>query len=452
MLSLNARLLLAASGVLVAFLGLTGLSLDRAFRESALAAVRDRLQAQVYMLLGAADFDQSGQLTLPKALPEARFSTLNSGLYAQVADNKGTVLWRSRSMLGTSLRLFPVFLSPGESSFQQLNPLHTEPLFLLNFTVGWEIGPGTYRRYTFQVAENRSGFDAQVTGFRHSLWGWLLVSALVLLLMQGFILRWSLWPLRQVAREVTEIEAGRQMELKGGYPRELQPLTDNLNALILQSHARLERYRNALGDLAHSLKTPLAVLRGAVEDETVATQLRYTVQEQLERMNRTVEYQLQRAAASGRIALAVPVTVEVCARKVVDALTKVYADKKLTFRLQLDSSAVFYGEEGDLMEILGNLTDNACKWAKGRVAVRAQDTRTLRQTHLILEVEDDGPGIPVDKRRAILERGERADPNTVGYGIGLAVVRGIVGEVYQGHLEIAQGLWGGALVRVHLKF
>ncbi|NJN46480.1 MAG: hypothetical protein HC808_08390 [Candidatus Competibacteraceae bacterium] len=228
--------------MLIAFLGLTGLALDQAFRESALVSVQERLQAQVFMLLGAADSAVDGQLTLPNTLPEARFSTPGSDLYAQVLDRDGALIWRSMSLLGMELPPLPSLPVPGQLIFQQIDAMDDTPLFSLNFTVSWEISAGTYRYYTFQVAETRRGFDNQVAGFRRSLWGWLLVSALVLLLVQGVILSWSLKPLRQVAGEVREIELGHQTELAGVYPRELSALTENLNALIHNGQAHLERY------------------------------------------------------------------------------------------------------------------------------------------------------------------------------------------------------------------
>ncbi|MEZ5584962.1 MAG: ATP-binding protein [Candidatus Competibacteraceae bacterium] len=447
--SLRTRLLIAASGVLIAFLSLTGLALDQAFRESALVAVQERLQAQVFMLLGAADSDADGQLNLPNALPEARFSTPGSGLYAQVMDRDGMLIWRSVSLLGMKLPPLPSLPVPGQLIFQQIDAIDDTPLFSLNFTVSWEISTGNYRYYTFQVAETRRGFDDQVAGFRRSLWGWLLVSALVLLLVQGVILSWSLKPLRQVAREVREIEIGHQAALTGVYPRELSALTENLNTLIHNSQAHLERYRHALADLAHSLKTPLAVLRGAVE--MPAGELVNTVQDQVERMNRTVEYQLQRAAVAGRTVLTAPVAVPAVARKVIDALDKVYRHKALQLSCAMDDEMLFYGDEGDLFEILGNLTDNACKWAKHRVAIRARRMENAGRMELLVEIEDDGPGIPVEQRSQILLRGARADPSVAGHGIGLAVVRNIVEEVYLGKLSIDSGRWGGALLRVRLR-
>lgn len=450
MISIHARLLVAASVVLVAFLGLTGLALDRAFRQSALAAEQERLRTQIYMLLGVAEVADGGRLVLPQALHEVRFSTPGSGLYARVEDAGGDPIWRSLSLLGLKL---PGLIrpAPGEFRFEQAQLGDADPLFVLGFTVSWEVAPEVYRRFTFRVAESQRGFYAQVGGFRRSLGGWLLASSLVLLAVQGLILRWSLKPLRQVTRELEEVETGRRTELAGVYPRELQPLTASLNDFIRHSRSHLERYRNALGDLAHSLKTPLAVLRGAVEGAPAGTAeaLREAVREQVARMDRTVQYQLQRAAASGRIALAAPIAVAPLAQRVAATLGKVYGDKNLRLAVEIDEQTVFHGDEGDLMEILGNLADNACKWGRTRVALRAGRPQA---GELVVEVEDDGPGIPAGRRRAILERGERADPTTPGHGIGLAVVRSLVEEVYRGRLEIDDGVWGGARIRARLWF
>jgi len=443
MLSLNARLLLAASVVLLGFFGLTGYALDRAFRDSALVAVRDRLQAQVYMLLGAADFTDSGRLVLPNGLPEARFSTPGSGLYAGVVDDAGDTVWRSLSMLGMDPVRLPVIAPPGQAVFSDLPGYEAGPLLLLNFTVLWERPGEQRRRYTFWVAEDRQVFSQQVDGFRRSLGGWLLAAALVLLTAQTLILRWSLRPLRRVAQQVREIESGARAGLDGPYPAELRPLTDNLNTLIHHSRGLLERYRNALGDLAHSLKTPLAVLQGAVDD-CQDRSFRQLLDEQVGRMHQTVDYQLQRAAASGRTALTAPVPVAPVVDKVLNSLAKVYADKQLQQFAEVTPDLSARVDEGDLLEILGNLTDNACKWASSRVTVRASSL----DGRLVLEVLDDGPGIPAARRRALMARGQRADSQMEGQGIGLAVVRELVEEIYQGSLQILDG--PGARVRAEL--
>lgn len=446
--SLQGRLLIAASTVLVAFLGLTGAGLDQAFQQSALGAVRDRLQAQVYLLLGAVEVNDDGELSVPALLPEARYSTPGSGLYAEITDNAGQSLWSSPSMLGLSIA-FPSATLPGLTTFAEVDDANGGRLFTLSFAVIWELGETLKKQYSFRVAESRGTFDAQVQRFRRSLWGWFALAAVALLAVQGLIVRWSLAPLRQVARELTEIERGSRQELTTVYPREIQQLTGNLNALIRHSREHLQRSRNAMGDLAHSLKTPLAVLRASVETPH-DIQLRQTVSEQVARMSQSVEYQLHRAVASGRTTMITPVPLEPAVQQVMAALGKVYRARGIASSVDIAPSTLFYGDQSDLLEVIGNLSDNAFKWSRRRVAVRAFPSERIApdQTGIIIEIEDDGPGIPAAKLHSVLYRGIRTDPSIAGHGIGLAVVKEIVEEIYGGKLEFERGSLGGTRVRV----
>ncbi|HDN68963.1 MAG TPA: HAMP domain-containing protein, partial [Gammaproteobacteria bacterium] len=259
--SLHSRLLLAASLVLAGFLGATGLALDKAFRVSAEAAMQDRLQSHVYALLAAADEDTDGRMLPAKELPGPRFSIPDSGLYAVISNHKGEPLWRSSSLTGRDFGLKEQ-QQPGEHRFNRLARSGME-LYTLAFGVAWEDYAGTESLYTFTVAEDTTVFQAEIDSFRTTLWRWLGGMALVLLLAQGFILRWGLRPLRTVTDDLQQIEQGRSDRLDGHYPKELTGLTSSLNSLIEHSKAVQVRYRNSLDDLAHSLKTPLAILQSS---------------------------------------------------------------------------------------------------------------------------------------------------------------------------------------------
>ncbi len=433
--------------MLVAFLGLTGLALDRAFRESAITAVYERLKVQIYSVLAAAELDKSGHLTVSDRLPEARFGIPGSGLYAQVNDAQGSVQWRSHSLLGLSIP-FSVVYQTGRPFFDDLAS-DGERLFTMGLAVLWEGDPKDRGQgYTFYVAETADAYNALVGEFRHSLWAWLAGAALVLLAAQGLFLRWGLTPLRRVAWEVAEIEHGRRQRIVGRYPKELHRLTERLNGLIDAYAKHLARYRNALADLAHSLKTPLAVMRGTLGSGGTDAETRQALDEQIGSLHKTIEYQLQRAAAAGRGPLAVPIAVQPVVERLLGSLQKVYADKRLALRCSAPGQVVFHGEEGDLVELLGNVLDNACKWAQHRVEVRAERRPTAGPAGLLLEIEDDGPGIPAHLAEAVMARGVRADPSKQGHGIGLAVVRELVEEVYGGGVELTRGPLGGALVRL----
>lgn len=442
--SLRLRVLLAGAVVVALFAALTGLAAERAFRGSVEEMGRARLQARIYMLIGAVDVDAAGALTVPVALPEPRLAVPGSGSYAAIAAVGGELLWQSDSSLGVQVQ-YGVTHSQGDSRLNSAVPDESDPLQTLAYPVFWEQDNGEEQIYIFQAAESRAAVEAEVAAFREILWRWLGGGAIALLVMQAGVLIWSLSPVQRVAQEVGEMETGTRSALGSGYPRELRGLTDSLNALIGGREARLRRYRNTLSDLAHSLKTPLAVLRATRDDSSTE------VNEQLDRMQQTIDYHVQRAAMSGHSPLAAPVPVRPAAQRVIDSLKKIYHDKALSFDCDIADAIEFAGDPGDLAELLGNLGDNACKWGRTRVRIAAaNELGRGERRRLHLSVEDDGPGIPDDLREAVLRRGVRADSRVPGQGIGLAVVRETVEEIYGGTVQIDVGELGGTRVRLSI--
>lgn len=443
-LSLQTRLLLAASLVLAAFLGLTGVALDRAFRESAEAALRDRLQTHVYALLAAAELAPGGQLRLPETLPDTRFATPASGLYAQVFDGAGRTIWSSASALGLALTL-PSDVDAGARRYGELR-IGEATAIALGFGTAWEAQDGRLLPFTFSVAEDLGSLDAEVAAFRRTLWSWLGGAAVLLLLVQGSILRWGLRPLRRVGRELGAIERGERERLGDDFPAELAPLTRGINRFIAQEQARLQRYRNALGDLAHSLKTPLALLRGQLGDARGAPGGDDATSE-VDRMAEIIEYQLQRAATAGRRPLVAPLTLQPIVSRVTASLDKVHRDKGVSCAVDVAPGLRYRAEEGDLYELLGNLLDNAYKWCTQRVVVHAR--MAAAGDALVLVVEDDGPGLPDAVAVDLPVRGRRADSATPGHGIGLAMVADLV-SAYDGSMRAGRGELGGARIEVRL--
>lgn len=443
--SIHQRLLLAASLVLTAFLGLTGLALDRAFRSSAEEALQARLYSSVYALLAAAEEARNGVLSMPPVLTDPRFNRPDSGLYARVDGKQTGYRWQSASGVGRKLD-FASRASSGESKLQQVELPGGEVVMSLSFGVVWEDFDGRELEYTLAVAEDLKPQLEQVSAFRNTLMLWLGGAAVLLLAAQGLVLRWGLTPLRQVAEALTEIESGRSEQLQGVYPRELSPLTSNLNSLIRHARARQQRYRDSLGDLAHSLKTPLAILQGLADQSSpVGRQEQQLLSEQVTRMNQIVGHQLQRAQASGRTSLTGNLSVKPVVERLANTLGKVYAEKRVIWQIDLDDKVSFQGDEGDLMELLGNLMENACKYGGGRVRIAGEMTMAL-----CLRVADDGPGIPADQAAEVLQRGHRADQRQPGQGIGLAVVMDIL-KAYDGRLEIGHAAdLGGAEMILHL--
>lgn len=426
--SLSARLLLSSGIVLAAFFAIAALVLEKGFRESAEQALKEKLQVQIYALLSAADLPETGSLKMSGSLHEPRLAHPGSGLIAFIQRPDGQVVWRSPSAVGVDALRLPD-LDPGDSLFT----LDDEDHFVLYYNVIWEREMGQEQEYVFSVAEDAAFLSNQVARFKNTLRTWLFAIGLLLVLLQFIILRWNLKPLRFIGRDLAAIERGEKTRLEGTYPTELQGLAGNLNNLITSERAHLERYRNTLADLAHSLKTPLTIIRGCLELQAMPEAIKNNLLEQIVRMDEIVAYQLQRASAKGHTTLVGRVDVGAVITRTAESLKKVYNDKHLEISITIRGDGRIYYGEGDLYEIIGNLMDNACKWCRKQVSVTLD--MDVNQGHpLILEVEDDGPGIPPEKLKEILQRGVRADENIAGHGIGMAIVNELL-EFLEGALQ-----------------
>ena len=455
-LSLQARSLAAAGFALAAFLGLAFFALDQAFFDAALSSQRDRLQGYMHAYLAGADTNRAGNLIPPEVGPDPRFDRPGSGLYASIVGdhvrNAKDRQWRSPSALGLELP-FDTELAQGATVFS--GPVQTAQgdLFILSQGITWSVPNRPELKLTLHIAEDSAALQNQVQVFRRTLLAWLGGLGVLLLLLLLGVLRWSMAPLRRVAADLARVERGAEEHLAGRYPTELSGLATNLNNFIDSERERLERYRNTLADLAHSLKTPLAVVRTQLESETDGKELRWTVLEQVGRMDEIVAYQLSRAATSGRQTFAAPLPLEPYAEEIVRSLEKVYADKQVLCEFEIDPESRFRGDQGDLMELLGNVLENAFKWARHSVLLTARPGRSAdaRGGGLDLCIEDDGPGIPQDRVEHLLQRGVRGDERVQGHGIGLSIVQNIV-KAYGGSLKVSRSqTLGGARFDLHLR-
>ncbi len=420
--SLSFRLLVAEGLVLAAFFALVSFLLEDSFRDSAVQALRDRLQVQVYALLEAAKLNDAGEVIMPPSLHEPRFANPGSGLYGYILHTNKNEVWRSSSAIGLNDVVVPPELSAANPNLLK----KLDDRYAMHSYVTLKNVAGIKRDYIFTVSEDGKFISSKVAPLQETLRAWLLIIAMVLVFIQSALLRWSLKPLRSIVKDLEAIEQGKKSLLDGHYATELEGLAGNLNAFITHERAHLERYRNNLADLAHSLKTPLAILRGCVESFTGNKD---TVQEQISRMNKIVEYQLQRAAARGEHKAIKTVDVSVVIHKIHASLNKVYIDKNINFDITMPEQCPIYCEEGDLYEIVGNLMDNACKWCHDsvKVSITLNQRKNRRNFSILLQIEDDGPGIPVGKFNDILKRGIRADENIHGHGIGMSVVYELIG-------------------------
>lgn len=433
--SLRARLILAASLVLAVFIVIVGYTLDKAFYQSAQQSLRENLDTQMTFLLASADVQNANEIDMPPRMLETKFSLPSSGLYAIIVNQKGKVLWKSLSTVGVRIP-GPRVMPPGKQALKRVN-IGNDQFYIKSYGINWYTQDSQVP-LTFNVITDLQDFHQQILQYRKTLWGWLIALAVLLLIAQVAILVWGLRPLRRVIHEINAIETGKQARITARYPREILRLTDNINGLIDFEHTQQVRYRNALADLAHSLKTPLAVLNGTVNDisdQTTRTQLN----EQIQRMDHIVAHQLQRAATAGGSPIRQSISLAPVVNKLCRALDKVYQDKHIHFNSRVEDTLRLRVDEGDLMEVLGNLLDNACKWCKQQVDI---ETR-LEHDNVRITIADDGPGIGQEQIGKILQRGGRIDESKPGQGIGLSVVVDII-EAYRGKIIVEQSRLGGA--------
>ena len=439
--SIQRRLLVTASVVLLVFLGVTGWVLDQTFSRSVIKGAQQQLQLIVYALMGSAS-EKDRQLQFSDNLAEPRLAQPDSGLYAFVTNDQGEMLWRSRSALLTDIagdgRASSV--SSGfvfTQSLQQLQP----PRFSLSHAVTWEGLEN--ERVIFTAVADQASYRRAIQDFRQNLGIGLGGVALVFILVQALALRWGLTPLLRMQREVGELERGSRERLSEGYPIELQNLAVNLQRFVTHEQSQRRRYSQALDNLAHSLKTPLSVISNALTEPQPSAPL---LQDQVQRMQDVVANQLNRATLAAPLALGSRIPAQDTLERLVAALRIAYPQTEISTRLQ--AAGYLRGDSSDLMEIFGNILENACKFSRSWVAVSAE-TITLERVMVRVVIEDDGPGIAGDKRAEVLKRGQRADSQTPGQGIGLSVAAELV-ALYQGELVIADCEAGGARICITL--
>ena len=438
---MRARLLLTSTLVLGLGLGLTGWVLDRSFTASVVAGAQEQLKLLIYSLLGAAEED-GPRLRFPSAPLEPRLQQPGSGLYATVTDVSGTVIWQSRSLrlADTSTNGFTEALAdglivPGSFQFRQI-----DDQFEMFYRVIWETeGDQTF---TFRVIADQAPFRAAIESFRRELMLGLAAVVAALMGAQVLAIAWGLRPVAEMAARVEAVEEGSRERMGEDYPPELAGLARNIDRFIDHEVSSRERYRRAMDDLAHSLKTPLAVLRNAL------TAARFEdlklLREQLDRMESTVAHQLSRAMAARPVVLAGRTAPANVAQRLVKALQTAYMTKNVTVELAIPAELLVRCDERDLMEMLGNLLENAFKYCTSQIAVAADSGATVRLT-----IDDDGLGVPVELRLQLLARGARGDTVEPGHGIGLAVVAELASS-YGGALSIETSPLGGARVILEL--
>jgi signal transduction histidine kinase len=442
--SLSSRLIAAAAVWTLLGLLVGGAVLSNAFRLAAQNSFDAALQADMDGLIAAAepDPDPEGGVLLADRFLNHNFDRVYSGLYYQIRQGKtgGQI---SRSLFDKEIN--PVN-EPGKGALTWGSAEGPENQKLRVLSRRVDLTPDTKSDadYTFLVAGDMSAVDRQTREFNTTLfWSFLLLGLglIAAILLQVKV---GLAPLRKVSRSLAKIRDGEARRLEGKFPTEIAPLASELNSLIQHGEEVVGRARTHVSNLAHFLKTPLSVL--AAEADAQPGPLADMVKRQVFSMRRQVDHYLSRARAAGSLdVLGNRTQVSAVLDDLSRVIARIHAARGIVIDAEAGDDIYFRGERQDLEEMLGNLIDNGCKWAKSRVRVRCGKATG----RLVLTVEDDGPGLSAEQRAQVGERGERLDESVPGSGLGLAIVRDI-SKLYGGFFALDQSSLGGVLARLDL--
>ncbi len=444
--SLRLRLLAGSLIWIVVALSLTGFVLGDLFRQHVATRFEAELQGHLDQLAAVFEFDADGTPRLRAELSDPRLRKPYSGLYWQIDGAKhdtGSDILRSRSLWDSTLAVPADALTDGAVHVHRVDGPDASHLVMVERMIRPADRPD--EAYRLIVAADERAMTEPVIAFVGLLVRALTILAAGLLALVAIQLYLGLMPLRRMRDALAAVRDGRARRLEGVYPQEVQPLVDELNTLLHHDAEVVARARMQAGNLAHAVKTPLAILANAAARER--NDFGRLVIEQVAGAQRQVDYHLARARAAG--AIEVP-GLRTPLRPVLEGLIRVMQRVHAARNVEIDAASIpvalaFRGEEQDLQEMLGNLLDNACKWASHRVVIGASSAGQA----LTVRIDDDGPGLPPAEREAVFTRGVRADEQVPGSGLGLAIVRDLA-RLYGGDVQLDAAPEGGLRVTLTL--
>lgn len=434
--SLSLRLVGAAVVWLALMLAVGGVVLALAFRNIVEQEFSQRLDAILKAMIAATEIAPDGTVSVVRPLGDPRFDQVFSGWYWEITEPGGRQL-RSRSLWDSVIA--PVDGGSGLHSRRIAGP-NGEPLLVVERDLAFPDAKGPVHLLVAgdlrEVSDGVRRFDLLLA----SALGLMGAGMVVAVVIQ---VRYGLRPLRKMAVDLRAVRDGTRARLAERYPREVAPLAEAMNIVLDKDTELIERARTHVGNLAHGLKTPLSIISAEAEGAVDGKVIR----EQARTMQRLIEHHLGRASAvagAGRT-LGARIAIRPVAESIAGALAKLLADRRPAIDIDIAPDCAFRGHREDLEEILGNLMENACKWAKGRVRVAAaDDTRGL-----VLSVDDDGPGLPPALVEQAARRGARLDEKSPGWGLGLSIVSDLV-AVNGGEIAFTKSELGGLSVVVRL--
>ena len=435
--SLLGRFAVASFFILPLFITLCGALLVNSFKHSQLNAEQETLQAQLYLILSQTIVENQ-QAKLPPALTEPRFNQSGSGLYGFVFDTQGKELWRSlsASLITQSFFQAEENFKTDNKHFWQIDLNKLEAVNVFSHDIEWVDSRNLSTGLRFIIASDNTPLRAELKSYQKRTWQWLGLMTLLLILAQIAILRWGLKPLQKLSNQLNQLQSNTIQQLDSNYPKEINPVIDNFNSILSFEKQQRQRYKNTLSDLAHSLKTPLAVIQSQLDDTSLANK---TVQDQIDRIGQIIDHQLKRAVIHVNQNTLQNLSDKTPLKKLVDrlinTLKKVYREKNILFTNLIDDDVTVAIEESDLLEALGNILENACKYGKDSVTISASEN----EDEITILISDNGPGIPKKQQTTLLARGARGDTAHTGQGIGLSVSLDIISG-YGGGLQVENNL------------
>lgn len=440
--SIAASLFWLSAGWLILALVATGFLLTDLYSRALDSSLSQTLDFHVESLTGALLEEgdpRSGEI----ALADPRFNRPRSGWYWAIRDADGTLFNLSTSVVGIDL---PVLDGPADARGRRsaiLDDAFGTRIRVVERTV--TLAPDTYQ---LVVTGNLSEILELVGDFRGQAFIVLGAVGAMLAIMSAMVARFALRPIDRLSNAIESVREGESVSVTGTYPREIAPLADEVNELLRSNAQIIERARNQVGNLAHGLKTPIAVLRNEAAARKGA--LADVVMSESEKMSTLVSTYLERARLAARTSVVgKKADATMIMLRLTRVMRKIHPDITIAFQRPDASLPWFRGEEADLEEMAGNLLDNACKWSKGQVGVRLSSERGESGTTLLIRIDDNGPGLTEEDANKVLRRGVRLDEKTPGTGLGLDIVKELV-DVYGGSLAFKRSALGGLLVELRL--
>ncbi|HNJ75452.1 MAG TPA: sensor histidine kinase [Azospira sp.] len=447
--SLRSRLVVGTLCWVIATVAIAGWALGRLFREHVAAQFHAELRTHLDQLTANIALDANGRPLLTLPLSDPRLSRPYSGCYWQVdgfgqgEGLKGQL--RSRSLWDHVLSVPQDKPADGEIHQHRIAGPDGQMLGMVERTIHIDdAADGKSRSFRLIAAADETQMTEPVERFHGVLWlslGVLVAGLALAVLMQVVV---GLAPLGKLRRGLERIGKGEAQRIEGDYPAEIAPLVDEFNSVLEQNAAVVERARTQAGNLAHALKTPLSILAnstGGLDDP-----LARTVREQVAGARRQIDYHLARAQAAANRLPGTRTALAPVIDGLMRAMHRLHAEQALDLAVQpMADAPCFHGDVQDLQEMLGNLLENACKWARHRVEVNAGVAKGV----LWITIDDDGKGLPAAQRSAVLQRGVRADEQVPGSGLGLAIVSDLA-QLYGGSVSLEDSPLGGLRARLTL--